>query len=179
MTRFRYYVASSLDGFIATEDDDLSWLLQFGFEQFQESYDRFLADVGALVMGSTTYRWILDEGEPWAYGSLPTWVLTSRAGLPVPDGADVRFVGGALPEVIPRIRESASGKDVWIVGGGPVVAQLGEADALDELLITVMPVTLGAGRPLLPWRRTKPMRLTSATPMGDSGAVELVYDLRG
>lgn len=178
MTRFRYYVATSLDGFIATEDDDLSWLLQFGFEQFQEHYDRFFADVGALVMGSTTYRWILDEGGPWAYGSLPTWVLTSREGLAVPEGADVRFVGGAVHDAIPRIRESAQGKDVWIVGGGPVVAQFGEADALDELLITVMPVTLGAGRALLPWRRTRPMRLVSATPLGETGAVELVYDLR-
>jgi len=54
----QYYVASSVDGFIADADDGIDWLLQFGFEAFQERYDAFLADVGAVVMGSGTYAYL-------------------------------------------------------------------------------------------------------------------------
>ena len=55
----QYYVASTIDGFIADDNDRLDWLLQFGFDAFRESYDNFLADVGALVMGATAYEFIL------------------------------------------------------------------------------------------------------------------------
>ena len=59
MSGFQYFVASSLDGFIATGDDNLDWLLQFdGFAGGQESYDGFMADVGCIVMGGDTYAWL-------------------------------------------------------------------------------------------------------------------------
>ena len=76
MSKIQYYVASTLDGFIADEHDDLSWLLQFGMADFSEHYERFFAEVGALVLGATTYEWVLREGGGWPYGSMPTWVLT-------------------------------------------------------------------------------------------------------
>lgn len=90
-----YSVASSLDGFVAAPDDDLDWLLRFGFEPFQEHHDRFFAGVGAIAMGSTTYEWLLEHDDTWAYPDLATWVFTTR-DLPVPDGADVRFVSGEV-----------------------------------------------------------------------------------
>ncbi|MWV49947.1 dihydrofolate reductase [Rathayibacter sp. VKM Ac-2803] len=171
MTRTVYYVASSLDGFIADDDDGLDWLLQFGFDAFQEHYDRFLAGVGAVVMGSTTYESVRRE-EPWPY-SIPAWVLTSAPRESSP-GADVRFADGGVTELLPAIRESAGTGDVWVVGGGVVAAQFAEASVLDELRVTVMPVLLGSGRPLLPFRRTIPLELTGTKPFA-GGAVELVY----
>ena len=85
MALVQYYVASTIDGFIADSEDNIDWLLQFGFDNFQEDYDRFMADVGAIVMGSTTYEYIIREGtEQWAYGSTPVWVLTSRRMPAVP-----------------------------------------------------------------------------------------------
>lgn len=173
MTRIVYYVASSLDGFIADPDDDLGWLLQFGFEAFQEHYDRFLASVGAVVMGSTTYEFVRREGA-WPY-ELPAWVLTS-AERPQPEGGEVRFVSGDVSELLPAVRESAGERDVWIVGGGAVAARFAEAGALDEIRVTIMPVLLGGGRPLLPMRRTAPFELVGSTPF-PGGAIELVYRL--
>ncbi|MGR0219303.1 dihydrofolate reductase family protein [Agromyces sp. ZXT2-6] len=173
MTRIQYYVASTLDGFIADEHDDLAWLLQFGMADFSEHYERFFAGVGALVLGATTYEWVLREGGGWPYGSLPTWVLTHR-DLPVPDGADIRFVSGDAGAVADAAVVAAAGRNVWVVGGGPVAAQFLEAGRLDEVLVTYMPVALGRGRPLLPVDTvTPPLSLTGVTRLGDS--VEHVY----
>jgi dihydrofolate reductase len=173
MTRIQYYVASTLDGFIADEHDDLAWLLQFGMADFSEHYERFFAEVGALVLGATTYEWVLREGGGWPYGSLPTWVLTHR-DLPVPDGADIRFASGDAEPVADAAVTAAAGRNVWVIGGGPVAAQFLEAGRLDELLVTYMPVALGRGRPLLPVGAvTAPLTLTGVTRVGD--AVEHVY----
>nr|WP_280158013.1 dihydrofolate reductase family protein [Rathayibacter oskolensis] len=72
--------------------------------------------------------------------------------------------------------ESASGRDVRVVGGGGVAARFAEVPALDELRVTVMPVVLGSGRPLLPFRRTAPLALMGTTTFG-GGAIELAHRL--
>lgn len=113
----QYYVAQSLDGFIADEHDGLDWLLSFGFEAFQASYDRFFAGVGAIVMGAATLRFLIASGEPWPYPSLPTWVLTHRP-LPVIEGADLRPVADDPARVAAEARAAAGDRAVWVVGGG-------------------------------------------------------------
>ncbi|MFS0728891.1 dihydrofolate reductase family protein [Curtobacterium sp. 1P10AnD] len=173
-----YSVASSLDGFVAAPGDDLEWLLRFGFEPFQEHHDRFLADVGVLVMGATTYEWLLEHDDTWAYPDRPTWVFTSRA-FPVPGGADVRFVSGAVARHHDAIVASAGGRDVWVVGGGLLAAQYQQAGILDELRVTVMPIALGAGAPLLPVAAPTPVFDLVGTTSFDGGAVELHYRRTG
>lgn len=173
----QYYVASTIDGFIADREDGLDWLLQFGFENFQDDYDRFMADVGAIVMGSTTYEWIIGEGgQPWAYGSTPVWVLSTRS-LPTVPGADIRFFRGDVTDLRSRALETARGKNVWLMGGGNVAAQFADHGLLDELLLTVMPVVLGSGKPLLPIGAvTAPLTLVSTTAF-PRGAIGLRYRL--
>ena len=102
-------------------------------------------------MGSTTYEWILDHAKGWPYADVPSWVFSSRELRPV-EGADIRFVRGDVAPVHAELTAAAGEKNVWIVGGGPLVAQFAEAGLLDEVLVTIAPVTLGAGRPLLPAR---------------------------
>jgi len=173
MTKIQYYVASTIDGFIADEHDGLEWLLQFGMDDFAEGYERFFTEVGALVLGATTYEWVLREGGGWTYGAVPTWVLTHR-DLDRPDGADVRFASGDIAAVADAATAAAGDRNVWVIGGGPVAAQFLAAGRLDELLITYMPVALGRGRPLLPVDAvTTPLELTSVTRLGN--AVEHVY----
>jgi len=119
----QYYTATSLDGFMATEDDSLDWLFTLG-DLDESSYPAFIADVGALTMGSVTYEWILrntdtvtaETGSPWPY-SQPTWVFTSRH-LPVMEGANIQFVQGDVRQVHPAMQAAAAGKNIWIVGGG-------------------------------------------------------------
>ena len=177
MSRTIYYVATSIDGFIADSANDLGWLLQFGFEEFQEQYGAFLSGIGALVMGSGTYEWLLREGEPWGYGTLPTWVLTSRE-LPQTPGADITFADEHVSAVHAAALAAAGDRDVWVIGGGHVAAQFADAGLLDELQLTVMPVLLGSGTPLLPVAATSAPLALVRTRTFASGAIEAVYSLR-
>jgi dihydrofolate reductase len=159
MTRFVYATATTLDGYLADPDHSLDWLFVVdGGEESLAEMDKFIQRVGVMVEGSSTYRWIVEHDnllqhpEKWQefHGDRPTYVFTSRTDLPVVPGADVRFVSGDVSEHLPAIRELAGDKDVWIVGGGDLVGQFVEVDALDEIHVSIAPVTLGAGAPLLP-----------------------------
>jgi dihydrofolate reductase len=179
----QYYTASSLDGFIATEDDSLEWLFPLG-DINETSYPRFIEGVGALAMGSSTYEWMLrhivhpagSAGRPWPY-TQPTWVFSSRRLDPVP-AADIRFVRGDVRPVHDQMRRAASGKNLWIVGGGELVGQFHDAGLLDEVIVQVGSVTLGQGKPLLPRRimGRAALRLTSVQRFGP-GFAELRYDV--
>ncbi|HWI44312.1 MAG TPA: dihydrofolate reductase family protein [Nocardioides sp.] len=154
MSKLIYYTATTLDGFIADPDDSLDWLMrQDQDEKGPLNYEDFIKDVGALVMGRTTYEWVLahDPGG-WAY-DMPAWVMTSRGELPLPTpGADVRFASGDVRAVYDAMLAAAGGKHLWVVGGGELVGQLADAGLLDEVITYTAPVTLGAGRQVLPRR---------------------------
>ena len=171
----QYYTASSIDGFIADADNSLEWLFQVpeseGDGPMKEEYPQFIADVGAMAMGSTTYEWIADytgflkDPSKWEY-TVPTWVFSSR-DLPRADGPDIRFVSGDVRPVHAAMVEAAGGQNVWLVGGGDLVGQFHDHGLLDEVIIGVAPVFLGAGAPLLPRKITPPrLELLEATPYG-------------
>ncbi len=145
-----YYTASSLDGFIATTEHSLDWLLKQDFDPAGPmAYPGFVAGVGALAMGASTYQWLLEHDDAgWSYVQ-PVWVFTHRE-LPVPAGADVRFAVGGVGPVHARMTAAAGGRDVWIVGGGDLAGQFADAGLLDEVWVQYAPVTLGDGAPLLP-----------------------------
>ena len=175
----QYLVASSLDGFIADEHDNLDWLLSMpGGDDDANPYPAFIKDVGALAMGATTYEWI-DRHHPgeWFYDDRPTWVFTHRE-LSVIEGANLTFTSDDVREVHAAMVEAAGDRNLWLVGGGELVGQFLDHDLLDEMIVSVTPVLLGAGAPLLPRRRTKPMRLLSATPSPAQTFVHLHYTLR-
>lgn len=162
--RFRYATATSLDGFIADERNDLQWLFDVpGAGDAEKDFAAFLQEIGAQVQGSTTYEWLL-EHEPDHTPDRPTFVFTSR-DLPRKD--NVRFLNGSVEEHLPAIVEAAGEKDVWIVGGGDLAGQFAEAGALDEIAVSIAPVALGAGAPLLPRRFTADrLELIEAKPAG-------------
>ncbi len=174
----QYLVAASVDGFIADDEDNLDWLLSMpGGDDEANPYPRFIEDVGAIVMGATTYEWVLaHESGPWPYQQ-PTWVLTHRE-LPVKEGADLRFTSAPLTQVHAELLEAAGSRNIWLVGGGELVGQFLDHDLLDEIWLSLTPVVLGSGKPLLPRRRTTPMRLVSATPSPAGTFVHLHYSLR-
>ncbi|MGY1717969.1 MULTISPECIES: dihydrofolate reductase family protein [unclassified Blastococcus] len=147
-----YYTATTLDGWIADPQDSLDWLLRQPHDEAGAfGMDAFMAGIGALVMGSTTYEWVLEHeaGKPWPY-TLPTWVMTSRHLVAA--GPAVRFASGDVRAVHEAMTAAAGGKDLWLVGGGDLAGQFAEAGLLDEVVVSIAPVTLGAGRPLLPRR---------------------------
>jgi len=173
----QYYVASTADGFIADADDRIDWLLRFGFEEFQAHFDAFLAGVGAIVMGSRTYEFVLGEGpSAWAYGDTPTWVLTTR-DLPAVEGARISIGPADVATVHAAATTAAADRNVWVVGGGDVAAQFADAGLLDEIHLTIVPVFLGRGRPLLPLRTGPAAARLDRTTSFPSGAMELRYML--
>jgi dihydrofolate reductase len=152
----QYYTATSLDGFIADPENSLEWL--FVRERDPEgplNYGGFIAEVGAMAMGSTTYEWILDhefgDEDPaewrWPY-DIPGWVFTHRSLAVVPDSG-IEFTSADIATVHQQMVAAAGDQNVWIVGGGDLVGQFAEAGLLDEVIVYVAPVTLGAGMPLL------------------------------
>lgn len=178
----QYYTATSLDGFIATEDDSLDWLFPLG-DVNDTSYPSFIANVGALAMGSSTYEWMLrhaltvkeQTGAAWPY-TQPAWVFSSRT-LPAVEGAALTFVRGDVAPVHAAMRAAAGGKNIWIVGGGDLAGQFYDAGLLDEVFAQVGSVTLGRGKPLFPRRLiSPPLRLLSARQVG-SGFAELHYEV--
>lgn len=180
--RTQYYTAASLDGFIATEDDSLDWLFPLG-DINDTSYPSFIAEVGALAMGSATYEWMLrhagkvagETGSPWPY-TQPAWVFSSRK-LPAVEGADIRFVKGDVKPVHSEMARVAGEKNIWIVGGGDLAGQFCDANLLDEVIVQVGSVTLGRGKPLFPRRiTTPPLRLMSVRQVG-TGFAELRYQV--
>ena len=183
MGKVVFDTATSLNGWIADEAGSLDWL--FAVPGGDAPADGlFPAGATVLVEGSTTYEWVLAHEdllahpERWRafYGDRPVFVFTSRT-LPVPSGADVRFVSGPVVRALPEIRDAAGAGDVWVVGGGELAGQLLDAGALDEIALSVAPVALTGGAPLLP-RTVGAERLTlvSATAVGQFA--RLVYSLR-
>jgi len=178
----QYFTATSLDGFIATEDDSLEWLFPLG-DVNATSYPDFISKVGALAMGSATYEWMLrnasqvaeQSGSPWPY-TQPTWVF-SRRQLPGVPGADIRFVRGEVKPVHAEMARVAGSKNIWIVGGGELAGQFYDAHLLDEAIVQIGSVTLGRGKPLFPRRATNPAwKLLSVRQVGP-GFAELHYEL--
>lgn len=145
-----FYTASSLDGFIATDEHSLDWLLKQDIDpDGPMSYQDFERRIGALAMGASTYEWVMrHEDGRWGYVQ-PTWVFAHRT-LEMPEGADVRAVRGDVAAVHADMVAAAGGKDVWVVGGGDLAAQFADAGLLDEVWVQYAPVTLGSGAPLLP-----------------------------
>ncbi len=176
----QYYVAASLDGFIADAHGSLDWLMELGQpDGVDPGLAEFVAGVGACCMGRTTYDWLLEhafpEGEPTpiAGEGVPVWVLTHRSLPPAP-GNEVHAYDGDVTGLHRQMCAAAGGRNLWVMGGGEVAGQFLDAGLLDEIVVAVMPLTLGGGAPLLPRHLSAPLELVEVHP-GGSGAVLARY----
>lgn len=153
MSRTVYYTAMSLDGYVATRDHDLSWLLSRDSDpEGPLGFSAFDRQVGAIVMGRATYDWVaaqLPPEEGWPHRQ-PCWVLTSRPIDPgrFPD-ADIRPTSAPAADVVAQMRAAAGDRDLWCVGGGRTATWLHDAGLLDEVWVSIAPVLLGEGIPVI------------------------------
>lgn len=141
-----------MDGYIVDDRDSLDWLTSRDIDSSGPfNYDEFIATIGAVVMGSTTYEWIVrNHPGDWMYEQ-PSWVLTQRPHI-VEGGHPVRTFAGDVAELHPELVDAAAGKDVWVVGGGETAGQFVSAGLIDEMIVSYAPCSLGAGSPVLPVR---------------------------
>lgn len=179
MPRVIFETAATLNGFIADDANSLDWL----FAVVSDDQPAVAPNATVHVEGSTTYEWVLEHEDlltnpqKWVeyFGEKPTFVFTTR-DLPVPEGADVRFVRGAVADALPAIREAAGDGDIWIVGGGDLAAQFLDAGALDEISVSFAPATVTGGAPLFPCELgSDRLRLKSAKAVGQFA--HLVYEV--
>ena len=142
--KITYYVATSLDGFIAREDGDVSWLDDMNIDMTDTGYDDFFASIDGLVMGRNTYDFVFNYGS-WPYGDKPTWVCTSSE-LESLEGANLKIAKTA-DDVI-KEAELKGLKHLWLVGGGLLASSFLEKGFITHLSISEMPVKLESGIPL-------------------------------
>lgn len=169
MARIAYYVAASVDGFIADSSGGVDWLPEGEADDY--GYAEFYGGVEALVMGRRTYDQALSFGE-WPYPGKPAYVFTHS---PPRDGRpEVRFVDGSASDFAHEIAERHSGT-VWLVGGADLADQFREAGLIDVYQVFIIPVVLGQGVPLFGGSGANtPLELDSAQTYPD-GVVQLRY----
>jgi len=137
------FIATSLDGFIARANGDLDWLPPDGGEP--HGYDEFLAAVDALVIGRKTFETVLTFAS-WPYGEKPVFVLSTRTLAPTPLGAVVERMSGHPADIMSQL--AARGIHHVYVDGGITIQRFLQAGLIQRLIITRIPVLLGAGIPL-------------------------------
>ncbi|HEY8575232.1 MAG TPA: dihydrofolate reductase family protein [Devosia sp.] len=141
------FIATSLDGFIARENGEIDWLLQHDQAGEDHGYDEFIKDIDTIVMGRGTFEAVQGMGE-WFYNR-PVVVLSSSLSLQaVPEhlAGKVRFSDKSPSEVMAMLEEEGI-KRVY-VDGGKVIQSFLSLNMIKDMVITRIPILLGAGRPL-------------------------------
>jgi len=179
MMKCSVYIAASVDGFIAGEDHDITWLENPEYatgEKLGLSYDGFIATVDAIVMGRNTFEKVLTFGS-WPYEETPVVVLTNRK-LTIPEHLQekVRIEKGSPVEIVSGL--ASKGKKHLYVDGGKTIQRFLHAQLIDEITITWIPVLLGNGIPLFDSNGTR-MHLTHlATTTTGNGFVQTRYRVK-
>jgi dihydrofolate reductase len=167
-------IATSADGYLARPDGNLDWLTDrpapkgfYGLPDFERSID-------AKIVGRKTFDRSVELGARFGAGAVH-YVFSRRPPSASPH-AGVHFVTESIGAFAERLR-GAAGKNVWLMGGGDIIASFLDADAIDEFIITVMPIFIGEGIPLLaPRPRELTLRLLEVRGFPD-GVVQLHYEV--
>lgn len=138
-------MVSSLDGFIAKKNGDVSWLkstdtYEKGVLLTEEDINAYLRNIDCYVMGSRTYAHALELG--WPYGEKPVIVLTTRKLMA--EQRNVAFYSGDLRQLIHQ-QLQPNYKNIWIVGGASLARKFLQMKLIDEIIIAIMPILLGSG----------------------------------
>lgn len=138
------YIAASLDGYIATEDDSLEWLFRVEGEG-DAGYAEFMETIDTVVMGRRTYDWVMDaEDGQFPYQGLASYVFTSAAHQ---DDPFVKFTSQDISSFAKDLK-AQPGKDIWVIGGSSLLHGFLKEDLIDEWIISIAPTLIGKGIPL-------------------------------
>ncbi len=169
------YIAQSLDGYIARENGSLDWLEQLpNPTKTDHDFTAFYEEVKTVVMGRKTYETILGFDLPWPYADCEAFVLSNSLNFELHDPSIK--VASEVQELVQVLK--AKPGNTWVVGGGMLIGAFVEADAFDELIITVIPIILGSGISLFPRMQVERWyTLYNAKPF-PTGAINLTYRKR-
>jgi dihydrofolate reductase len=166
------HIATSADGYIARSDGDLEWLTSRPAPEGFYGMEAFTRSIDTKILGRKTYELSLRMGAK--FDSQNRHIVFSRHPRPTDAPSGVEFVSDAIGPFVSRLREQP-GKDIWLMGGGEIIASFLDAQAIDEFVISVVPVFIGEGIPLIARRhRYVPLELRSVERFED-GLVQLHY----
>jgi dihydrofolate reductase len=166
------HIGTSADGYIARSDGDLEWLTSRPAPKGFYGMDAFMKSIDTKILGRKTYEVSRRMGAKFDSGSRT--IVFSRHAPPADAPLGAEFVNGAIGPFVSRLREQP-GKDIWLMGGGDIIASFLDERAIDEFVISVVPVFIGEGIPLIARRhRHVPLDLLS-TERFEDGVVQLRY----
>ncbi|PUB11732.1 dihydrofolate reductase family protein [Paenisporosarcina sp. OV554] len=135
------FIATSLDGYIATKNESLDWLFKVEGEG-DNGYSEFYETVDTILMGRRTYDWIMNqETEDFPYRNKECYVFSRSVNE---DNKDVKFVNENIVDFTNQLKNK-DGKNIWIVGGGELLHSFVKEKLVDELILTVAPTLIGTG----------------------------------
>ncbi|MEI3612734.1 dihydrofolate reductase family protein [Pseudogracilibacillus sp. SO30301A] len=139
------FIASSLDGYIATKEESLEWLFKVEGEG-DNGISEFLDTIDTVLMGKTTYDWIIKhEGDKsWPYADKNCYVFTRSL---IADTEQVKFISPDIQDFVSKLKKQ-EGKNIWLVGGGKLLYSFLKENIVDEIIITIAPTLIGKGIPL-------------------------------
>jgi dihydrofolate reductase len=168
------HIAASADGYIASPDGSLDWLTSRAAPKGFYGLPEFARSVDAKILGRRTFDLSVAMGA--RFGTDDVHYVFSRRQPPASVPAGVQFVTQPIGAFAEALRRQA-GKNVWMMGGGEIIGAFLDEDAIDEFIITVVPIFIREGIPLIAGRhREVALRLRSATPFPD-GVVQLHYEV--
>ncbi len=174
MARIVLYIAVSIDGYIADAEGGISWLEAVDEPGEDYGYESFFNDIDVLLMGRKTYEQILGFGD-WPYDNKQTYVFT---GHPISSPReDISFVADPPAEIIEKIEQNEDIQRIWLVGGGKLNGSFLAEGLIDEMILSIIPVTLGSGIPLFKGQTADLSSFTlRSTTSYHSGLVQMHYE---
>src|SRR5262245_47243919 len=168
------HIATSADGYIARRDGNIDWLTNRPAPKGFYGIPKFTKSIDATILGRKTFDISLEMGA--TFKAEDVHYVFSRRPAPASVSPGVEFITESIGAFVKRVRKIA-GKNIWMMGGGEIIASFLDEGAIDEFFISVIPTFIGDGIPLIaPKHRDVRLRLRSAKPFPD-GVVQLHYEV--
>lgn len=170
MSKTILYIATSVDGLIAGQHDDISWLFRYNDVDYR--YNEFFSGIGAIIQGRRSYDVEIQHGHSYP---VPTFVLSHHLPERKPQREDIVFTAEDIEDVLKEAKRLTR-KNIWIEGGANVAQQFLRRGLIDEIVLSVVPVILGDGIRLF-GKTDAPIELSlRETRTFDKGLVQLLYE---
>jgi dihydrofolate reductase len=168
------YIAASLDSFIARQDGKVDWLdyPEYQLPDEDYGYTEFYQTIDTTLMGNKTYEIMLGFNVPFPYPDKTNFVFTRS--IDKQNNEFVKFVTGDIIKFVRQLKNKP-GKGIWLIGGGQINSLLLDNDLVDQIILTVIPITIGQGIPLFNANSKETKFVLAGNTSYDSGLVQLTY----
>lgn len=171
MRKVILYIATSLDGYIAKPNDDLSFLSIVQQEGEDYGYADFVNSVDTVILGRKTYEWVMTKVPEFPHADKESYIITRTAR---PSIGKTNFYNGNLKDLISKLK-AKQGKNIFIDGGAEIVNELLKDNLIDEFIISIIPIFVGNGTKLFKDGRPEEKLELVSTKHFEKGLVQLHY----